>query len=100
MPGTPLFPHTDPLPQSDSVIGTPLAGLRAVLGGQRAAFRLEYACPSPMRLQWFQMQVHELRHAPGGGAIVRLSQRQAELQAEREVLEAEWLVLLEAQETA
>ena len=39
-------------------------------------------------------------NSDGGGAIVRLSQRQAELQGERETLEAEWLLLLEAQETA
>ncbi len=35
----------------------------------------------------------------GGGAVVRLAQRQGELNKEREQLESEWLTLLEAQET-
>ena len=34
----------------------------------------------------------------GGGTVVRLAQRQGELQKEREVLESEWLLLYEAQE--
>jgi ATP-binding cassette subfamily F protein 3 len=36
----------------------------------------------------------------GGGAVVRLAQRQGEMQKERETLEAEWLQLYEQQETA
>ena len=36
----------------------------------------------------------------GGGAVVRLAQRQGEMQKEREALEAEWLQLYEQQETA
>jgi ATP-binding cassette subfamily F protein 3 len=36
----------------------------------------------------------------GGGAVVRLAQRQGEMQKERESLEAEWLQLYEQQETA
>jgi ATP-binding cassette subfamily F protein 3 len=36
----------------------------------------------------------------GGGAVVRLAQRQAELHKERESLENEWLQLYELQETA
>ena len=36
----------------------------------------------------------------GGGAVVRLAQRQGELQKDREALEAEWLELYEQQETA
>ncbi len=36
----------------------------------------------------------------GGGAVVRLAQRQAELHKERESLESEWLQLYEQQETA
>ena len=36
----------------------------------------------------------------GGGAVVRLAQRQSELQKERETLESEWLNLLESQDLA
>ena len=36
----------------------------------------------------------------GGGAVVRLAQRQGELHTEREALEAEWLQLYEQQESA
>jgi ATP-binding cassette subfamily F protein 3 len=36
----------------------------------------------------------------GGGAVVRLAQRQGEMHKEREALEAEWLQLYEQQETA
>ena len=36
----------------------------------------------------------------GGGAVVRMAQRQAELHKERETLESEWLQLYEQQETA
>jgi len=36
----------------------------------------------------------------GGGAVVRLAQRQGEMQKERDALEAEWLQLYEQQETA
>jgi len=36
----------------------------------------------------------------GGGAVVRLAQRQGELHKERETLEAEWLQLYEQQEIA
>ena len=39
-------------------------------------------------------------NSDGGGAMVRLAQRQGQLNAEREALESEWLVLLEQQETA
>jgi ATP-binding cassette subfamily F protein 3 len=36
----------------------------------------------------------------GGGTVVRLAQRQGEMQKERDALEAEWLQLYEQQETA
>ena len=39
-------------------------------------------------------------NSDGGGAMVRLAQRQGQLNVEREALESEWLVLLEQQETA
>ena len=39
-------------------------------------------------------------NSDGGGAMVRLAQRQGQLNAEREALESEWMVLLEQQETA
>jgi ATP-binding cassette subfamily F protein 3 len=39
-------------------------------------------------------------NSDGGGAMVRLAQRQGQLTSEREALESEWLVLLEQQETA
>ena len=39
-------------------------------------------------------------NSDGGGAMVQLAQRQGQLNAEREALETEWLVLLEQQETA
>ena len=41
-----------------------------------------------------------LYNSDGGGAVVRLAQRQGEMQKEREALEAEWLQLYEQQETA
>ena len=39
-------------------------------------------------------------NSDGGGAMVRLAQRQGQLNIEREALESEWLLLLEQQETA
>ena len=39
-------------------------------------------------------------NSDGGGAMVQLAQRQGHLNAERETLESEWLLLLEQQETA
>jgi ATP-binding cassette subfamily F protein 3 len=42
----------------------------------------------------------KLYGSDGGGAVVRLAQRQGELQKDREALEAEWLQLYEQQEMA
>jgi PAS domain S-box-containing protein len=49
------------------------AGLRAVLSGQSAGFRLEYPCHGPEEDRWFQMQAmaRPLHGAPGAVVIHR-----------------------------
>jgi hypothetical protein len=36
-------------------------GLRAVLGGEREFFQIEYPCHSPMEMRWFLAQISPLR---------------------------------------
>lgn len=49
--------------------GAALAGLRAVLAGERQSFRLEYPCHSPNQRRFFVMDAVRLG-GPGGGLVV------------------------------
>ncbi|MDJ0879925.1 MAG: PAS domain S-box protein, partial [Halieaceae bacterium] len=44
-------------------------GIRAVLSGNRAGFRLEYPCHSPSEKRWFLMTVTPFKGASGGAVI-------------------------------
>ena len=46
-----------------------LAGIEAVLQGEKSLFTLEYPCPSPVAMHWYLLSVTQLP-APTGGAIV------------------------------
>jgi PAS domain S-box-containing protein len=54
---------------ADADAMTALRGITAVLDGTHAEFRMEYACPSPDAMRWFEMSVIPLRR-PEGGAVV------------------------------
>jgi two-component system CheB/CheR fusion protein len=53
----------------DPTAAEALLGLRAVLAGERASFRLEYPCHSPNQRRFFVMDAVRL-DGPGGGAVV------------------------------
>lgn len=46
-----------------------LAGIEAVLQGEKSLFTLEYPCPSPVAMHWYLLSVTQLP-APTAGAIV------------------------------
>jgi len=48
---------------------TALAGIRAVMAGEQAEFRLEYSCHSPGEQRWFEMHVTPLR-GPRAGVVI------------------------------
>ena len=62
-----------------------MAGIRAVLGGSRQSFVLEYTCPAHPGI-WYVMTVVPLR-APEGGAVVSLTdvteRKRAEIEAQK-----------------
>jgi len=45
-------------------------GLRAVLGGERESFSIEYPCHAPDQARWFRMMANRLGERAGSGAVV------------------------------
>lgn len=56
--------------QGSEGAGEALAGLRAVLAGERAQFSLEYPCHSPDTRRWFRLQVVPLYPGRNEGVVV------------------------------
>lgn len=64
-----------------------LAGIAAVLEGSRTEFRMEYGCPSPAGMRWFEMSVLPLRRSEGGAVVSHSDitrRKQAELESEQQ----------------
>lgn len=58
------------LHQCDGLLATQAEeGIRAVLDGTQARFRLEYPCHSPSAQRWFVMQVTRLRSSLAGAVV-------------------------------
>jgi PAS domain S-box-containing protein len=55
--------------EDDSVSARVLAGIKDVLAGRRAEFRVEYRCPSKAARRWFVTTVTPLSIALGGAVI-------------------------------
>jgi signal transduction histidine kinase len=65
-----------------------LEGIEAVLDGARQDFRLEYPCPTPSTVRWFEMMVTPLRSTAGGAIVMHTditARRQDEVALEERV---------------
>ena len=71
----------------DSAAAQSLAGMEAVLSGDRTRFQMEYASGTPSRPLWFEMSVEGLKRPEGGAVITHTDitgRRQAELEAQQQ----------------
>ncbi len=74
--------------QDDGQIEETLAGIQAVLNGERANFEVEYPCHSPVEKRWFLMSVTPLG-GERGGVVVTHTDITSRMQTEKAILESE-----------
>lgn len=54
----------------DDILQQTVAGLRAILAGEKDQFSIEYPCHSPSEKRWFQLRATRLQNAAWSGIVV------------------------------